>query len=350
MVLQEKGQTVNRGKNEHVRELQLEIGKTISEKRISKGLSIAQVEARTKISHSFISDIELGNFERLPGKLFGRGFVKNICKYLDIDTEAILEKYEKSWVYTPEVVKERTKSSPFSFFLRERGNKLAFSPSIFGNFSFNRLALILLVPISIVLLVFFIRYLTQERSSDLGVSINNASERVEPAPAAGAPAPSPVVENTAQVQAPIMLLPAVKDEAKDLGVVKLNPTKPIIETKKLELEVPKKAEAENSMIPDNKSLVILTVKEDVKIKLRVLPDEYAMTTFTPGVYRFAFEDRMDIHVFDPSAVELSFNGKNLGVLGKKGEERKLTFSAKDLSIASENKVEASKDATQPGAL
>lgn len=342
-MLVEKGQTLNRGKNEHVHELQIEIGKAISERRISKGLSIAQVEATTKISQAFIQDIELGKFERLPGKVFGRGFVKNICKCLGMDAGPILEKYEKSWAYIPETVKERSETRSFSFFSTEKGAKISFSPSIFANFSFSRL----IIPISILVFVgcfaFLVRYLMKQNSEQpQTAAVTESMAKKETTSTVETPTPA-TGDDASQLSK--SLLPSVlKEEGRDSSAAKLEPVKPA--GKKTE-EAESKPVEESTPALDNKALLILVVKEETKIKLRVLPEEYTISTFVPGSYKFTFEDRMEIYLFDPSAVEIQFNGKNLGVLGKKGEDRKLSFSAKELTQLPENALEASKESTPP---
>ena len=343
MVLEEKSQMLNRGKNEHVQELQVEIGKTLSEQRVRKGLTIQDVEGVTKISQSFVDDIEQGRFDRLPGKIFGRGFIKNICTLLEIDPVPVLEKYERSWLLIPEI-KENKTSRPFSFFPRER----KIMTSSLSPFRMNRFALSLMIPVFIVLLIMAVRYIAEKRSADITPSSGaNLTESAVVPPLAQAPQVTPSAEpNTASnlpervenlSQAVLSQLPK-EDLKKDKNTKEVPIKSPLAENKKQELESQKKGEVGlGSVVLDNRAVVILNVKEEVKIKHRILPDDYVTTTFTPGVYRFPFEDRVDLLLFDASAVEVSFNNKSLGILGKKGEERKLTFFAKDTNSEVEKK-------------
>ena len=47
----------------------------------------------TRISPPFVKALEEGDFERLPGEVFGRGFIKNICQVLETDPKELLQEY-----------------------------------------------------------------------------------------------------------------------------------------------------------------------------------------------------------------------------------------------------------------
>lgn len=63
----------------------LGIGDELREKRESMGLSIYDIERETKIKSTFIEAIENENFEKLPGRVYVKGFVKNYAKFLGLD-------------------------------------------------------------------------------------------------------------------------------------------------------------------------------------------------------------------------------------------------------------------------
>lgn len=144
---------LSRDKNEHIRELQIEIGKILFEGRTAKGYSLEDVEGHTKISRAFIQNIEAGEFDKLPGKIFGRGFIKNISKFLQLDTDSLLETFEKSWIYTTDVNKETPSSNSLSLFSKEKAQKLvfAFPRSIVKRFFLKRNSLFFLVPFFILI-------------------------------------------------------------------------------------------------------------------------------------------------------------------------------------------------------
>jgi cytoskeletal protein RodZ len=69
----------------------LEIGNILKEARESRGLTLEKVEEETKIRKKYISAMEQDEFQTLPGPVYARAFLKNYAKYLNIDTEEIIE-------------------------------------------------------------------------------------------------------------------------------------------------------------------------------------------------------------------------------------------------------------------
>jgi cytoskeleton protein RodZ len=69
----------------------LGIGNMLKDAREARGLTLEKVEAETKIRKKYISAMEQDEFQTLPGPIYARAFLKNYAKYLNIDTEEILE-------------------------------------------------------------------------------------------------------------------------------------------------------------------------------------------------------------------------------------------------------------------
>ncbi len=66
------------------------VGKIFQEKRESKKLSIAQVSAEIHVRQLYLTAIEKGDLEVLPGHIYKVGFVKNYSNFLGLDTNKIL--------------------------------------------------------------------------------------------------------------------------------------------------------------------------------------------------------------------------------------------------------------------
>jgi cytoskeleton protein RodZ len=58
--------------------------------RESQSLSIAQVASQLKLSERQVAALEAGAFERLPGPVFVRGFVRNYARLLKLDPDRVL--------------------------------------------------------------------------------------------------------------------------------------------------------------------------------------------------------------------------------------------------------------------
>lgn len=66
-------------------------GKLLAQAREEKSLSVADVAHSLRLSVKQIEAIEADNFDKLPGKTFLRGFIRNYAKLLQIDPEPLLQ-------------------------------------------------------------------------------------------------------------------------------------------------------------------------------------------------------------------------------------------------------------------
>jgi cytoskeleton protein RodZ len=73
-----------------------DIGNTLREARIRKGLTIRDVETVTKIRAKYLEALEQDDFSVLPGPTYVSGFLRNYASYLKIDGDALLEEYRRS--------------------------------------------------------------------------------------------------------------------------------------------------------------------------------------------------------------------------------------------------------------
>ncbi len=92
------------------------IGQYLRSKRDELSLSLKEISEKTRIRISYLQAIEEENFDKIPGRVFIKGYVRQYCRALSIpETEAIniltedLEEYFKPLEEEPAVV-ERKKS------------------------------------------------------------------------------------------------------------------------------------------------------------------------------------------------------------------------------------------------
>ncbi|MEJ6348195.1 DUF4115 domain-containing protein [Holzapfeliella sp. He02] len=72
-----------------------EIGQRLHDLRVEKGLSIDDIQARTKIQKRYLINIEQGEFDQLPGEFYVRAFVKQYIQALGYDSKEFFESVEK---------------------------------------------------------------------------------------------------------------------------------------------------------------------------------------------------------------------------------------------------------------
>ncbi len=67
------------------------IGRCIESARKRRRMTVARLSEKTKVSSRYISYIEAGEFELLPGRIYVVGFTRLICIALDIDHKKVIE-------------------------------------------------------------------------------------------------------------------------------------------------------------------------------------------------------------------------------------------------------------------
>ena len=68
-------------------------GKQLRQAREALGLTVRDIADRTKIPSRQIDAIETEHYEKLPGGIFGRGYVRAVATALKLDADVIVEAY-----------------------------------------------------------------------------------------------------------------------------------------------------------------------------------------------------------------------------------------------------------------
>jgi cytoskeletal protein RodZ len=71
----------------------LEIGSSLREVRIHRGVELAQVEAETHIRTRYLKALEDDRFDLLPGDAYVRAFLRTNADYLELDTDLFVDEY-----------------------------------------------------------------------------------------------------------------------------------------------------------------------------------------------------------------------------------------------------------------
>ncbi len=203
------------------------IGEFFRQVRETKGLTIDEVAAKTRIRTDFVKALEDGNFAQLPDQVFARGFVRSYARSLGLDEDDAIHRFVQSAgaYYDKQDERERLKVRQ----AEEERKRQA-----------NRKAVAVAIGIAILTLIFLLSreqssLLVRRSSSDLPSSaskrtvpptpesqdapLSHPSESVLPAPKAK-PSESPVVSakpsvgsNVGQVTSPASTTSAVPELA-----------------------------------------------------------------------------------------------------------------------------------------
>ncbi len=71
-----------------------EIGNTLREARLRRGLDILDCEAETKIRAKYLRAMEEEQFDLMPSPTYVRGFLRTYADFLDLDGRLVLDEYE----------------------------------------------------------------------------------------------------------------------------------------------------------------------------------------------------------------------------------------------------------------
>ncbi|OZI11498.1 helix-turn-helix domain-containing protein [Bacillaceae bacterium SAS-127] len=71
-----------------------ELGNRLKEARKAKGLSLADVQEMTKIQKRYLTGIEEGNYEMMPGKFYVRAFIKQYAEAVGLNPDELFEEFK----------------------------------------------------------------------------------------------------------------------------------------------------------------------------------------------------------------------------------------------------------------
>ncbi len=69
-------------------------GERLKRERDMREVSMDELSKSTRISSRFLQALENEDWGKLPGGVFGHGFVRSIARYLGLDEEALLSEYD----------------------------------------------------------------------------------------------------------------------------------------------------------------------------------------------------------------------------------------------------------------
>ncbi|MCC6140212.1 MAG: helix-turn-helix domain-containing protein [Nitrospira sp.] len=72
------------------------VGEFFRQVRETKGLTVDEVAAKTRIRSDFVKALEDGNFAKLPDQVFARGFVRSYARSLGLDEEDAIHRFVQS--------------------------------------------------------------------------------------------------------------------------------------------------------------------------------------------------------------------------------------------------------------
>ena len=134
------------------------VGYTLRQERERQNLTINDIEQGTSIRTVYIEAIENGEYDKLPGNVYTKGFIKNYAKFLGMDPDAVVKEFaadiaELNAEKTPAPAEEssepvQTEKPDLKVVKSEKKQSLGYSIGDKGNGSSNLLIVAAVVLIA----------------------------------------------------------------------------------------------------------------------------------------------------------------------------------------------------------
>jgi cytoskeleton protein RodZ len=243
-------------------------GERLKREREMRGVSLDEIASATRIGTRFLEALENEQWDRLPGGVFNRGFIRAVARFLGLDEESLIAEYATTTNDRPEVaVWAKGAGKP----------RRSIWPWVAG---------LVIVALAAGGWLGYQHY---------GPQVQAWRERLHPAPASAAPA----------VPRPAPAVPAASTAAARVAGAAAD------EPATLELKVEAGKTTRVSIIADGKTVFDGTLNAGEN-------------------QHFEAKDRFVVSARDPSAVLLELNGQTVPPLGPPEQPGTVTLTRKDL--------------------
>ena len=295
-------------------------GLLLKNKRIEQGLSLEAVHETTKIPLDALKAIEEDYTIGTLSPFYIRGFIKIYAKYLNVDTNEVLEDYHKEEL--PQVAKQEV-DTDFEFKLKQTLKKYLTHQ--------RRKQIMQLLGLALFLFVLFhaITFLTRSFSERKPKETVRATPVSTPAPSA------PVVQEAPVQRTPPVPTPAPAQPEKPKPKATAPRPKPIVRPAPQATPAPPPAVTPAPVEAPQKD-IRLTVRAQKDSWLRVKADDKTVFQSTLGkgaVETWQADKEIVLKGKNIIHLEFELNGKMIGTLGRKNRKAKsVTFTKDGLSV------------------
>jgi cytoskeletal protein RodZ len=261
-------------------------GETLRRERELRGITLPELSNATKISPRYLRALENNQFDRLPGGIFNRGFVRAVARYLHLDEAHWVGEYVRAAHEEPEIVARYAPPAT-----KPAGGRV-------GVWS-----------LAVLLAAFGVSaYVVHE------IRAQRAAEAAQP------PDSQPSYD---EARAPDSLPAAEEAVATSENSLAAPQT--------VEALAPSRLSAPAAAPAANELRLQVDVMEDAWLSILVDGEPAYSGTLDRGESRtFLGRDRIELSTGNASAVVLTLNGETLAPLGNPGEVKRITLTAKNL--------------------
>ena len=262
-----------------------EVGKYLKEAREGKGITLDEVAEETRIQKRYLEELENDNFSELPGEAYVKGFLKNYAAYVGISEKEIIRRYNSlkhEEIPIPVTVLEEEQKKEHVLGERRKVKKI------------NVFLLFFVLAVFIIgMTIIFVKGPEKAVVDEIETAQKNA-EKTE------------LAENEKVVQE------TIKEDK-----VTSQTTAAVTGAKK---------EENNKNIENKKKKLVLKLSGASWIEIKDGDRIVKSGLYTSGeAIEAESSGKLSIHVGNAAAVNVDYNGENIGVLGKEGSVVRKSF-------------------------
>jgi len=299
------------------------VGETLRRERLRRNLELDQISRELRISARFLEAIEAERFDLLPGTMFAKSFVRQYARLLDLNAEELASEVQR--VSEPSQSTEPVRDAPKQVLEGIHVPRMDEWQSVEGRRFRWSSSLSALAGVVVVMLACSVIYTWWQRPRTVAVVAPSAPKPAvsAPGPAVAPPEAAPAPEGAA---APT---PVTSAENKPADTPK-PPAPAVSDASRAAPPSPAGSAAGNPNAPIRVALtadepVWVLAREDGKYLFSGTLDANQTRTVEangPLLLRFG----------NAGGVNVTFNGKNLGALGPKGQVRTIQFTSGGFQI------------------
>jgi len=335
------------------------VGETLRRERLKRNLDLEEISRELKISSRFLKAIEDDQYDKLPGGVFAKSFVRQYARLLGLDEDQIAGQVQQNLAPLPDFLQAPEKERP-------SGVAPISVPRVdewqtVGDRRFHWSGWLSALGLVAVMLVCSAVYTWMQHPKlalfGLGTQAPNSSAQTgsaQPSPAPAAPVQTPPAPETAAVQPPAE---SRSNEANPVAGAAAPPPAPA-EAKPPESRANEANPADPKPIPTPEITRTLTAGTG-PVRVTITADE-AVWVLVRTDGKFAFSATMDpnttrtveaareviLRLGNAGGVSISLNGKAIGAAGPKGQVRTLQFTSGGFQIVPPKPPSAAPDAAE----
>ena len=288
-------------------------GDKLRREREMRGITLSEISESTKISKRWLQALESEQFDQLPGGIFNRGFVRAYARFLGINDEQAVADY---------IAASNEQEPPEDKFpLEIHEKKRSDAPPLNPKRSFVP---ILLAIVALVLVVGGWSVWVKRKPQNTTVAPQSSRSQVPAAASqssADVQAATPAPRQNDASSAPTAKSQATPDDSSDNQASPASPAK-TAESPHVSADDPK----QNGPIS-----VVIKARRDSWISIVADGQTLWEGTLNASKERSIQADKeLVLKTGNAAGIDVSYNGKPIGILGKEKEVRTITFNTAGL--------------------